>query len=128
YTKKWMRVSRIVLKCLIVVVALVMPLYQSYSQFTSNTVAKQPVKNGVYEVTKYRLNNQDLPFSIADTLLWQDLIFEDGAGSVRSNDTIFRRRYNRGYFAYGLDSAKHLLGFKKRSADKHYIMEFNYAM
>jgi hypothetical protein len=49
-------------------------------------------------------------------------------GSVKSTDTLFRKRYNRGYFAYGLDSASHMLYFKKRFDDKAYILLFNYAM
>jgi hypothetical protein len=128
YTKKWMRITRVVLKCLIIVVAAIMPFYQSYSRSTSNTVAKQPVKNGVYAVTRYRLNNQDIPFSPLDTLRWQDLIFDDGVGTVKSNDTLFRQRYKRGYFIYGLDSAKNMLGFKKNFDDKHYVIEFKYTM
>jgi hypothetical protein len=128
YTKKWMRTTRIVLKCVFIAVVLVYPFYQDYQNSKTPPVAKQPVKNGVYAVTRYRLNNTDLPLSTLDTLRWQDLIFEDGIGSVRSNDTLFRRRYNRGYFAYGLDSAQNLLGFKKRSTDKKYILEFKYTM
>jgi hypothetical protein len=126
YTKRWMRVSRIVLKSLIVILALVIPFYQSYSEAASEPPVKRAVKNGVYAVTTYRLANRDIPLSILDTIRWQDLIFEDGLGSVRSNDTLFRRRYNRGYFSYSLDSAKHMLGFKKHYDDNHYILEFNF--
>jgi hypothetical protein len=126
YTKKWMRITRIVLKCLMVVIAIIMPLYQNYGRANDHQVAKQPVKNGVYAVTSYRLNKQEIPLSLTDTLRWQDLIFEDGYGSVRSNDTLFRQRYNRGYFAYGIDSAKKTLYFKKWYDDKNYIMEFAY--
>jgi hypothetical protein len=126
YTKKWMRITRIVLKCLIVVIAIVIPFYQTYSRGADNKVAAQPVKNGVYAVTGYRLNKQEIPLALMDTLRWQDVIFENGYGSVRSNDTLFRRRYNRGYFAYGIDSAKKTLYFKKWFDDKNYILEFNY--
>jgi hypothetical protein len=38
------------------------------------------------------------------------------------------QHYNRGYFSYGLDSTKHLLGFKKRHDDKAYIGEFKYTI
>lgn len=69
-----------------------------------------------------------MPVSSAFMLRWQDLIFKNGVGSVKSNDTLFRRRYNRGYFAYGLDTAKNVLGFRKRIGDKNYILEFKYAI
>src|SRR6185312_13217522 len=98
-----MRISRIALKSLIIIITLIWPFYQDYGQSRPTPPAKQPVQNGVYAVTKYRLNNTDMPLSMQDTSRWQDLIFEDGLGSVRSSDTLFRQRYNRGYFAYGLD-------------------------
>lgn len=127
YTKKWMRITRIILKSLIVVIAIIIPFYQDYTQASMNQVAKQPLKNGVYAVTRYRVNQQEIPLSLSDTLRWQDLILENGTGSVRSNDTLFRRRYNRGYFAYSVDSASKMLNFKKRYDDQLYIMELNYA-
>lgn len=128
YTKKWMRVTRVVLKCVFIAVMLIYPFYQDSQINITPPAGKQPVKNGVYAVTRYRLNNNNLPLSTLDTLRWQDLIFEDGLGSVTSRDTIFRQRYNRGYFTYGLDTAKNMLGFKKRMADKAYALEFKFAM
>jgi hypothetical protein len=128
YTKKWMRITRIALKSLVVILVLVWPFYQDYAQYGTDKPDKQPVKNGVYAVTKFRLNKQDMPLSTLDSLRWQDLILEDGLGSVKSADTNFRIRYNRGYFAYGLDSLTHNLVFKKRFSDKKHFLEFKYAM
>ena len=128
YTKKWMRVSRIILKCIIIGVGLIFPFYQSFSQSGQYNSKTEPVKNGVYAVARYSLNNRDIPLSKLDTVRWQDLIFEDGLGSIASNDTLFRQRYKRGYFSYELDSAKHLLGFKKYANIKAYFIEFKYAM
>ena len=128
YTKKWMRVSRVVLKCIIIAVGLIFPFYQSFSQASQYNSKIEPVKNGVYAVVRYSLNNKDIPLSKQDTVRWQDLIFEDGLGSIGSNDTLFRQRYKRGYFSYELDSAKHLLGFKKYANIKTYFVEFKYAI
>jgi hypothetical protein len=126
YTKKWMRISRVLLKCVIVAISLILPFYQSFSQSNTDNVQKEPVKNGVYEVVRYSLNKKDIPLSMADTLRWKDLIFENGLGSIGSNDTLFRHRYNRAYFSYELDSAKHLLGFKKYGNVKEYFLEFKF--
>jgi hypothetical protein len=123
-----MRISRVVLKCIIIAVGLILPFYQSFSQSISDVPNKLPVKNGVYAVVRYSLSNKDVPLSAQDTLRWHDLIFEDGLGSVGSNDTLFRQRYHRGYFSYSLDSAKHLLGFKKYAELKEYLIEFKYTM
>jgi hypothetical protein len=128
YTKKWMRIGRVILKCIIIAVGLIFPFYQSFSRYTQHHLEKESVKNGVYAVERYRLNNKDIPLSTADTLRWKDLIFENGLGSVGSSDTLFRHRYNRAYFSYGLDSAKHLLGFKKYGNTPEYFLEFKYAI
>ena len=128
YAKKWMRISRVLLKCIIIISGLIFPFYQSFTQFIQHNSKTEPVKNGVYAVTRYRLNNHDIPLSTLDTLRWQDLIFEDGLGSIGSNDTLFRQRYHRGYFSYELDSATHLLGFKKYANIKTYFLEFKYAI
>ena len=129
YTKRWMRISRIVLKSLIIIVALLLPFYQSYGAYRlSLSTIKQPVKNGIYAVTEYRINQKELPLSMLDTIRWQDLIFEDGLGSVKSKDTIFRQRYNRGYFSYSSDTANHMLFFKKHYDDMFHILELKYTM
>lgn len=128
YTKKWMRVTRVVLKCLIILVALVMPFIDTYGRAGYNTGGeKQPVKNGIYTVSSFRINGQEQPPAVTDTLRWQDVIFENGMGSVKSGDTTFRQRYKRGYFAYSLDSLTNKLGFKKTFDDPKYLMEFEYA-
>ena len=128
YTKKWMRVGRVMLKCIIIATGLIFPFYQSFSQSAQRDSKTGPVKNGVYAVVRYSLNNQDIPLSTQDSLRWKDLIFENGLGSIASHDTLFRHRYNRAYFSYDLDSAKHLLGFKKYGNTKEYFLEFKYAI
>jgi hypothetical protein len=128
YTKKWMRIGRVVLKCIFVTVALILPFYQSFTRTDPYYSKIQPVKNGVYAVVKYNLNHKEMPLSMQDTLRWRDLIFEDGLGSIASNDTIFRHRYNRAYFSYGIDSATNMLGFKKYANQKEYFLEFKYAI
>ncbi|MHA4896088.1 hypothetical protein ACXZ1K_15145 [Pedobacter sp. PWIIR3] len=128
YAKKWMRIARIVSKCVFIIIVLAIPFYNSYSRFGSNdTKQQQPVKNGIYAVTSYRINGKEEPSAVTDTLRWRNVIFEDGLGSVASADTIFRQRYKRGYFRYSLDSTKHVLGFKKFYDDPTYIMEFSFS-
>jgi hypothetical protein len=128
YTKKWMRISRVLFKWIIVAVGLIFPFYQSFTQSIPSISKTEPVKNGVYAFVQYRLNNKDIPLSTLDTLRWKDLIFENGLGSIGTNDTLFRHRYNRPYFSYELDSTKNLVGFKKFSNMKEYFLEFKYSI
>ncbi|MGZ3835612.1 MAG: hypothetical protein ACXVB0_19000, partial [Mucilaginibacter sp.] len=117
YSKKWMRITRIMLKIVFIIIAIGMQIKGDidYYKDMHKPVAKQPVKNGVYEVTTFEVNKKSIPLSLSDSMRWQDVIFENGYGSVKSADTSFRQRYRRGYFAYSADKkAPHILQFKKQ--------------
>jgi len=128
YPKKWMRITRVVLKLGIITVAVIMPFINNYDYYKQvHTPPKpQPVKNGVYDVAVYSINKQNIPASMSDTMRWHDVIFENGMGSIKTTDTLFRQRYRRAYFSYNLDSAQHTLLFKKFAADSNYILNLHY--
>ena len=128
YTKKWMRVTRIILKIGFIIIAVVLQISNDvdYFQSTKKPIPKQPVKNGVYEVAVFAINKDSLPLILSDTMRWQDVIFENGLGSIKTSDTAFRQRYRRAYFTYGLDSATHMLTFKKQAADSLSILNLRY--
>lgn len=130
YTKKWMRITRWVLKAVFIVVAVVLPFKNYYDYYKSSKApaAKQPVPNGVYTVMAFSINHDSLPLLPTDSLRWRDLIFEDGTGSMQTSDTAFRHRYNRAYFNYGLDSASQTLFFKKRYDDSLPLVRFHFTM
>ncbi|MES2379250.1 MAG: hypothetical protein V4553_21845 [Bacteroidota bacterium] len=115
YTKKWMRITRIILKIAFVLLAVSMPLFNSISYYKSahKPPAKSPIKNGVYELTQYSVNKQPVPLLITDTLLWQDMILENGSGSIKTGENIFKRRYNRSYFNYSFGSPKRTMTFQE---------------
>lgn len=128
YNKKWMRIARVVLKLGFFIIAVVLPFQNTYRYYQSahQPPQKQPVKNGVYEVAVYNINNHPVPLSIADTMRWQDVILQDGLGSIKTADSAFRQRYKRGYFYYSADSAAHTLGFKKMKDDSTFIVNLHY--
>lgn len=128
YTKKWMRISRLVCKIGFIIIAILIPFnnYRDYYKSAHQPPSKQPVPNGVYDVAVYAVNNNAVPAAAGDTLRWQNLIFEDGTGSIETSDTAFRHRYHRAYFGYALDSASHTLGFKKRYDDSLFMIKFRF--
>ncbi len=130
YPKKWMRIARIVLKTVFVAVAVGVTLYTSWDYYQQDHTppGKQPVKNGVYDVAVFAVNKQNIPLSLSDTLRWQDVIFENGTGSIKTTDTAFRHRYQRSYFAYVADSAAPVLHFKKQPGDSLSILSFRYQL
>ena len=74
------------------------------------------LRQGVYDVKSYVVNKTPVPLTSTDTLRWKDVIFDtDGAGSVNTWDSVFQRRYGRGYFRYKPDTAAHTAAVWKTS-------------
>jgi len=128
YTKKWMRIARWVLKILFIILVLMQfPSNWNYhtSLFTDNKIV--PFKKGMYDVAVFAKNKDTIPFSINDSLRWQDVIFDKGgSGSIKTCDAVFRQRYKRGYFYYDVDTVKKNIGFKKMQDDSIFILTFRY--
>ncbi len=128
FTKRWMRITRIVVKLIFIGVMVGLPFYQTYERYKqfNASPAKSPISLGVYDVETFVRNRDTIPPLLTDTLRWHDIIFENGFGTVNSHDTLFRKRYNRGYFNYVVDSTKKTLGFKKGFADTAFTYFFTY--
>lgn len=118
-TKKWVRITRIVLKLLMIFIIgknlyEIPSIYKKYK----NMAEIKPVKNGIFDVVKFAVNKDTLAPLLTDTLRWQDVIFEKGGGgSIKTGDTTFKRRYGRAYFYYSSDTVKHILYIHKNPKD-----------
>ena len=127
--KKWMRITRIVLKLLLIymVSKSIFDAYERYKDIKTHNVEIKPIKSGVYIVTKYAINHDTLPPVITDSIRWQNVIIEKGgAGSIQTSDSLFRKRYGRQYFSYKTDTIKHIIDFKKFPQDSLPILTMNY--
>ncbi len=127
-TKKWMRVSRIIIKVAIVFL-LGKSFYETlqYARESKITTVHKDFKPGVYEVTQYVVNKDTLPALVTDTIRWKDVIFENNQmGSINSGDTLFRRRYGRGYFIFEVDTLQPIINFKKTRQDVTNILSLHY--
>jgi len=117
--KKWMRITRIVLK-LAVVFFMGKSLYDTmkFAREVNATKQHKDFKKGMYDVTRYVVNKDTIPALIADTLRWRDVIFENNEmGSINTKDTMFRTRYGRSYFNFEVDSLQPIINFKRSSQD-----------
>ena len=65
-------------------------------------------------------------FCKSEFLRWQDIIFENGFGSIKTTDSLFRKRYGRAYFNYKIDSLKHSLEFTKSFGDTSSLLSMRY--
>jgi hypothetical protein len=128
FEKKWMKITRVALKIVFIGVFVGWMFYntlENYKQF--HTVQSDgPIPKGIYKVESYVLNRDTIPPLITDSLRWQDIIFEEGYGSIKTTDSLFRKRYGRAYFNYNIDSVKHSLKFVKSFADTSSLISFKY--
>ena len=114
FPKRWMRISKNVLKLFVVVMSVLLPLYQGLFPGEAPKV-NTPVPPGIYQVDLFVKNGDTIPYTHTDTLRWKDFIIEaNGSGSVGSKDTTFRLLYGRGYFGSKIDSVKKEIKFNKR--------------
>ena len=125
--RKWMRVTRIVLK-LMVLYMVIRSVFNQYDEYKTlyKSVEVKAIPVGIYNVNKFVINKDTITPGI-DTLRWQDMILEKGgAGSINTKDTSFKRRYGRGYFNFTTDTNNHTIAFKKLSQDSTPIFTMNY--
>jgi hypothetical protein len=131
YSGKKIKITRIVLKIVFIILAIILPFESSWSRYRSlqadtNTA---PLTKGIYNVEVYAVNNDSIPALISDSLRWQEMIFDKSwQGSMRTADTAFTHRYGRAYFSYGFDSTKQFLLIKKSMAAKTPIIRFRYQL
>lgn len=131
FSKKWIRIVRIVLKLVFIIIYVVLPFINTKDRYYSQFKLKEttPIHLGIYDVTVFAINNDTLPYLPSDTTRWKDVIFEkDGLGSVGSTDSLFRQRYRRGYFNFKTDTLLKTISFKKLATDSLNIFEFNYEL
>ena len=130
--KRWMRITRLVLKGLFIIAAVIMPFSDSYDRSVTIKKPSPPrlFKPGIYEVTTFIKNGDTLPEKYSDTLRWKDVAFENGTyGSINTTDTNFSIRYRRGYFFYKNDSANKAVDITRFSVngDRTSIGSFTYS-
>jgi hypothetical protein len=128
FEKKWMRIARVGLKIVFIGVFVGWMFYttlERYNQFYA-VQPDGPIAKGIYQVESYVLNRDTIPPLITDTLRWQDLILENGFGSIKTTDSLFRKRYGRAYFNYKIDTLKQTLDFVKSFADTSSLLSMKY--
>jgi hypothetical protein len=107
WPRKWMRWLAIATKVYMLWFFLWTPLKNGRARFVAlkNPPPQGPFRTGVYDVTRFTLNGKEIAASRADTLRWNDVIFDSNAGgSASTMDSMFWTRYRRGYFRYKPDT------------------------
>jgi uncharacterized membrane protein YphA (DoxX/SURF4 family) len=128
-SKKWMKVSKTVMKLAMICLGVGFYFYESYSWQQQEAANKTlpPLQAGLYDVTSFVVNKDTLPPLVTDTLRWQNIAIEhNNIGSIGAIDTSLRLRYKRSYFNYEPDTTKHIVMFKKFSGAEAASYSFLY--
>ncbi|HUQ82226.1 MAG TPA: hypothetical protein VM076_13835, partial [Gemmatimonadaceae bacterium] len=118
YARPWQRWGSYAVKAFMLWQILFMPFKANWERYKAAkaVVNTGPFKTGVYDVKSYVVNGDTIPLTSTDSLRWRDVIFDNaGAGSVGTQDSVFWRRYHRGYFRYKPDTAAHTVAVWKTS-------------
>ena len=131
YRRPWHRYAARAVKLAMILLIAVLPAWQSWTRYRTIAAAPapRPFRAGVYTVRHFARNGDTVATSAPDSLRWRDVIFDDGAsGSVGTADTVFRRRYGRGYFRYAADTARRTVVVWKTSAvpDSTFLFTMRY--
>lgn len=130
-SNQYLKIGRIVAKVLFIGLLVILPFYQTMSQYISDqkVIAKNNIlPNGYYEVMKYSVNGIDKRNQYLDSIVWKNLIFDGDRGSALSKDTLFRQVYNRGYFRFEVDTMNTLLKMYKANGDSIHKVDFKFRM
>ena len=82
FREKWLKVLRFTIKTVIIILFLFVFFYLQLNNFLYDPY-KQPAAKGVsalrgyYQVSSYKINNHEIPYSPQDSVRWQDVTFEN---------------------------------------------------
>lgn len=119
YTSQRFRYARIAAKAVLIYLILVAPFYSGWQGYKARArVARAvPLPAGVYEVRRFVVNGDTIPYTFGDTIRWRDVIIDNALqGSIGTTDSLFWQRYRRGHFRFKADTAKHTLAVWKTNA------------
>jgi hypothetical protein len=106
FTRPWQRRAVLAVWLFMVWQLLIEPFRRSWS-FSEQLAARSVpgiFGTALYDVRHFVIGSDTVPAG-ADSLRWNDVIFDNaGGGSVATLDSLFWRRYGRGYFRYQPDT------------------------
>lgn len=141
YPHSWQKNGRLIVKSFLVFFFVFLYGIKTYSGFLHHPyqfpqTAGLKGAAGIYNVSEFRINHQNLPYSATDRVRWQDVVFEKWATiSIRSNAPVkpvltnseiisehdFDRDYEsagtaaRQYYSYKIDSVNHVLQLQNKN-------------
>lgn len=134
FTKKWQRAARFTSKAVFIFLFLVLRAYEYGNLYADGKTFKLPLDDGdqsftgFYNVSEYRLNGKNFPYSPTDSLRWQNVVFEKfNTISIRIakpfvlntqnkiRTTEYYGNIGRSFYGYQIDTVKHIFLLKNRA-------------
>lgn len=145
YQQQWQKSGRLIIKSLVIFFFVFLYGLKTYSGYQNHPyqfpqTAGLKGAAGIYNVSEFRINQQNLPYSTTDSLRWQDVVFEKWATiSIGGNQQIKpvftnaevvyaddeKRDYElagsggRQYYSYKIDLVNHVLQLQNKN--KNYL-------
>jgi hypothetical protein len=130
YRWGWLRIVGWAVKAVLLYAILVPPTKRAWGSFQQNRhPAPTAFGRAIYDVKRYELNHNVVPFTAEDTVRWKDIVFDtESSGSIGTTDPRYWQRYRRGYFRYAVDSSNKLLTVWRSSwrFDSTYVFTARY--
>ncbi|WP_183559777.1 hypothetical protein [Mucilaginibacter sp. SP1R1] len=134
FTANWKRNTGLTVKVAFIFLFLIYRGYEYGQLYAAGKTFKLPLDTGVqslagfYNVAEFKLNNKPVPYSLADTNRWQNVIFEKfNSISIKVNrkqtvyntnkvrTTEFYGTIGRVYYGYHIDTAKKVFYLNNRA-------------
>lgn len=127
FETKGRKYGRIAAKVAFLYVSVVMVLILSVNTYKSQhlVIDTKPIEQGIYDVKYFSLQG-DSVLADRDSLRWKDLVLYGVIGSIKTADTAFVQRYERGYFYFGVNPTTQTINFRRNYDDLNKIMTLRY--
>lgn len=115
FSKRWFRIARVLLKCFFFWQIFILTFYNDAKIYSGleKQVRTNPIIPGIYNVPLFVVNSDTLPPLLTSSRRWQKVVFNNviNNGYVTPYDTIFRKRFDEGFFSYSIDTTNHEIQF-----------------
>lgn len=119
YKKAWQRVSKVVLKIIVVAGLPVLMSYDALSEMDEvGAYTKPKGLNGIYRVEEYVVNGKAMPLLVTDSSCWHYLVVEDGYADVKTMTDKMQ------YYSFKADTLKETVEFGDEETNERNILTY----
>jgi hypothetical protein len=120
YRRAWQRISRVVLKIIVVAGVPVLMSYETLSEMDDvGTYASPKGMNGIYRVEEYVVNGKAVPLLVTDSSCWRYMVMEDGYADVKTMTDKMQ------YYSFRADTVKKTMELGDEKTNEHSTLMYS---